>query len=320
MRNAKTLVAGIDYPRTLQEFDIFFPSEEACRKYLVQLRWPEGCQCPACNSSKAPWITARGYLHCQECNTETSITSGTIFEKTRYPLRTWFYAVWLVTSQKYGASALGIKRSLGLGSYQTAWAWLHKLRRAMVRPGRNLLNGTVEVDETYVGGKKKGGKRGRGAERKEIVIIALEVHDPKGYGRVRMKRIPDVSADSLVPFICETIKPGSVVQTDGWDGYSDLAKHGYIHKQIVQSSCEEPAHVTMPGVHRIASLFKRVLLSTHQGAVRGKHLDYYLDEYTFRFNRRTSRSRGLLFYRLMEQAVETEVTIFRDIVNQPEMQ
>ncbi len=265
------------------------------------------------------WKTARGYLHCQECNTETSITSGTIFEKTRYPLKTWFYAVWLVTSQKYGASALGIKRSLGLGSYQTAWAWLHKLRRAMVRPGRNLLNGIIEVDETYVGGTKKGGKRGRGAERKEIVIIALEIHDPKGYGRVRMKRIPDVSADSLIPFIRETIEPGSVVQTDGWSGYYDLAKHGYIHKQIVQSNCEEPAHVTMPGVHRIASLFKRVLLSTHQGAVRGKHLDYYLDEYTFRFNRRTSRSRGLLFYRLMEQAVETEVTTYRGIVDESRM-
>jgi transposase-like protein len=316
MRNSKTLVAGIDYPRTLQEFDTFFPNEEACRKYIVQLRWPQGCQCPACRSPKAPWITARGYLHCQECKRETSISSGTIFEKTRYPLRTWFYAAWLVTSQKYGASALGIKRSLGLGSYQTAWAWLHKLRRAMVRPGRNLLNGTVEVDETYVGGKKKGGKRGRGAECKEIVVIALEIHDPKGYGRVRMKRIPDVSADSLIPFICETTEQGAVIRTDGWSGYSGLVEHGYIHNQIIHSHSGDPAHVTMPGVHRIASLFKRVLLSTHQGAVRGKHLDYYLDEYTFRFNRRTSGSRGLLFYRLIEQAVETKVTTYRDIVDE----
>jgi transposase-like protein len=254
-------------------------------------------------------------LHCQKCNTETSIISGTIFEKTRYPLRTWFYAVWLVTSQKFGANALGVKRALGLGSYQTAWVWLHKLRRAMVRPGRDLLHGNVEIDETYVGGKKKEGKRGRGAECKEIVVIALEIHDPKGYGRVRMKRIPDVSTDSLIPFVCETVKPGSVIQTDGWSGYSALTKHGYIHKQIVQSSGGDPAHVTMPGVHRIASLLKRVLLSTHQGAVRGKHLDYYLDEYTFRFNRRTSRSRGLLFYRLMQQAVETEVTTYRAIVD-----
>ena len=238
MRDANTLVAGIDYPRTLQEFDTFFPNEDACRKYLAQLRWPQGCQCPACDSLKAPWITARGYLHCQECSTETSITSGTIFEKTRYPLKTWFFAIWLVTSQKHGASALGIKRALGLGSYQTAWAWLHKLRRAMVRPGRDLLHGDIEVDETYVGGKKKAGKRGRGAEGKEIVVVALEILDPKGYGRVRMKRIPDVSADSLIPFVCETVKQGSVIRTDGWGGYSDLAKRGYIHKQIFSLSVE----------------------------------------------------------------------------------
>ncbi len=315
MANAINLVAGIDYPRSLPEFDAYFPNEEACRRYLVQLRWPQGCKCPACTAQEAPWITERGYLHCRECGKETSITSGTIFEKTRYPLRTWFFAVWLVTSQKFGTSALGIKRSLGLGSYQTAWTWLHKLRSAMVRPGRNLLHGTVEVDETYVGGKKKEGKRGRGAEGKDIVIIALEIHDPKGYGRVRMKRIPDVSGDSLIPFICETVKPGSIIRTDGWSGYSKLVKHGYIHKQTVLSHSEDPAHVAMPGVHRIASLFKRVLLSTHQGAVHGKHLDYYLDEYTFRFNRRTSRSRGLLFYRLMEQAVVTEVTTYRGIVD-----
>jgi len=221
----------------------------------------------------------------------------------------------LVTSQKYGASALGVKRALGLGSYQTAWSWLHKLRRAMVRPGRNLLHGSIEVDETYVGGTKKGGKRGRGAEGKEIVVIALEIHDPKGYGRVRMKRIPDVSANSLIQFICEVVEPGSEIRTDGWKGYPDLVKHGYAHKQTVLSDSGDPAHVAMPGVHRIAALLKRVLLSTHQGAVRGKHLDYYLDEYTFRFNRRTSRSRGLLFYRLMEQAVETETTTYRDIVD-----
>ncbi len=319
MTNAKSLVAGIDYPRSLPEFDAYFPNEEACRRYLVQLRWPQGCKCPACTAQKVPWITKRGYLHCRECGKETSITSGTIFEKTRYPLRTWFFAVWLVTSQKYGTSALGIKRSLGLGSYQTAWTWLHKLRIALVRPGRNLLHGTVEIDETYVGGKKKAGKRGRGAQGKDIVIIALEIHDPKGYGRVRMKRIPDASGDSLIPFICETVKPGSIIRTDGWSGYSELVKHGYIHKQTILSHSEDPAHVAMPGVHRIASLFKRVLLSTHQGAVHGKHLDYYLDEYTFRFNRRTSRSRGLLFYRLMEQAVVTEVTTYREIVDRHNM-
>ena len=312
------LVAGIDYPQTIQEFDAFFPNEEACRKFLAHIRWPNGFNCKSCQSSKTPWITARGYLHCRDCGTEKSITSGTIFEKTRYPLKTWFFAIWLVTSQKYGASALGIKRALGLSSYQTAWTWLHKLRRAMVCSGRDQLHGTIEIDETYIGGPRKG-KRGRGAEGKEIVVIALEIHDPKGYGRVRMRRIPDVSAESLIPFAKETIAPGSVIRTDGWRGYFDLTKNGYLHEKILLSETGDPAHVVMPGIHRIASLVKRLLLSTHQGAVRGKHLDYYLDEYTFRFNRRTSRSRGLLFFRLMEQAVETETATYRSIVGRSEL-
>lgn len=315
MKNSYELVAGIDYPRTLQEFDSFFSSEDSCRKYLVQLRWPHGYQCTSCNSSKAPWVTARGHLHCRTCGTEISITAGTIFEKTRYPLKTWFFAIWLVTSQKYGASALGLKRVLGLGSYQTAWTWLHKLRRAMVRPDRDRLSGIIEVDETYIGGTKKGSKRGRGAANKDIVIIAIEIHQPKGFGRVRMKRIPDVSAQSLTPFVVDVTETGSVIRTDGWSGYADLSSQGYIHDQVVQSGNGDPAHVSMPGVHRIASLLKRLLLSTHQGAVRGRHLDYYLDEYTFRFNRRSSKSRGLLFFRLMEQAVGTETTSYRGIVD-----
>ena len=221
------------------------------------------------------------------------------------PLRTWFAAIWFVTSQKDGVSALGLKRVLGLGSYQTAWTWLHKLRHAMVRPGRDQLSGRIEVDETYVGGSDVGGKRGRGSERKKIVVIAVEVHSPKGFGRVRMRQIPDVSADSLVPFICDVAEKGSEILTDGWGGYNKLSKCGYRHERVVFSDTGDPAHVSMPGVHRIAALLKRWLLSTHQGSVSGKHLDYYLDEYTFRFNRRTSRSRGMLFYRLIEQAMMT---------------
>lgn len=314
MKDSRQLVAGIDYPRTLQEFEEFFPDDDACRRYIVRLRWPQGYRCSTCNSQASPWITGRGYFHCSNCNHEKSITSGTIFEKTRTPLKTWFFAVWLITSQKYGTSALGVKRVLGLGSYQTAWTWLHKLRRGMIRPDRDRLHGTIEVDETYVGGKKKGGKRGRGAEHKAIVLIALEIHEPKGYGRVRMKHVPDVSAESLLPFICEVAQPGSIIRTDGWSAYAGLSDHGYRHHVTVQSTSGDPAHVTMPGVHRIAALLKRVLLSTHQGAVRENHLGYYLDEYIFRFNRRTSRSRGLLFYRLMEQSVVTEATTFRSIV------
>ena len=308
-------VAGIDYPRNLQEFDRWFADEEACRNYLFRVRWPEGYQCFRCRSKAPPWITARGYLHCRECGGEISVTAGTVFERTRKPLRTWFLAMWLFVSQKHGASALGLKRVLGLGSYQTAWTWLHKLRRAMVRPGRELIHGLVEVDETYVGGAAKGGKRGRGTENKEIVVIAVEVFQPKGFGRIRMRRIPDVSDDSLVPFICDVVEPGSEILTDGWKGYNSLSEHNYTHSRTVLSASGDPAHVAMPGVHRITALLKRWLLGIHQGAVSGKHLEYYLDEYTFRFNRRTSRSRGMLFYRLMQQAVSTSSAQYRQIIN-----
>ena len=308
-------VAGIDYPRNLQEFDRWFTDEAACRSYLYRLRWPNGYQCFRCKSKEPPWITSRGYLHCQECGGEVSITSGTVFERTRKPLRVWFQAMWLVTSQKHGANALGLQRVLGLGSYQTAWTWLHKLRRAMVRPNREQLHGSIEVDETYVGGIEKGAKRGRGTENKELVVIAVEVLSPKGFGRIRMRRVPDVSSDSLVPFVCDVAESGSEILTDGWRSYSSLNKYHYQHKRKVLSASGDPAHVAMPGVHQIASLLKRWLLGIHQGAVSGKHLEYYLDEYTFRFNRRTSRSRGMLFYRLMQQAVTTTSISYRQLVD-----
>ncbi len=308
-------VAGIDYPRNLQEFDRWFADETACRSYVFRVRWPEGYQCFRCQSKAPPWITSRGYLHCRQCGGEISITAGTVFERTSKPLRVWFQAIWLVTSQKHGVSALGLQRVLGLGGYQTAWTWLHKLRRAMVRPGRERLHGSIEVDETYVGGAETGGKRGRGSRNKEIVVIAVEVLSPKGFGRIRMRRVPDVSGDSLVPFICDVAEPDSEIQTDGWGGYNSLTEHSYTHSRTVLSESGDPAHVAMPGVHRIAALLKRWLLGIHQGAVSGKHLDYYLDEYTFRFNRRTSRSRGMLFYRLMQQVVATASTPYRQLVD-----
>jgi len=307
-------VAGNDYPRNLQEFDRWFANEAACRSYVFRVRWPDGYQCSRCRGKAPPWITSRGYLHCRECGGEISITAGTVFEYTRKPLRVWFQAMWLITSQKHGASALGLQRVLGLGSYETAWTWLHKLRRAMVRPGRERLHASVEVDETYVGGAEKGGKRGRGTKNKSIVVIAVEVLPPKGFGRIRMRRVPDVSGDSLVPFICEVVGPGSEILTDGWSGYNSLSEHNYTHSRTVLSQNGDPAHVAMPGVHRIAALLKRWLLGIHQGAVSGKHLEYYLDEYTFRFNRRTSRSRGMLFYRLMQQAVATASAPYRELV------
>jgi transposase-like protein len=306
-------VAGRDYPRTGRQFLAWFPNDDACVSYLEKLRWPTGFVCPHCGAAGPPYRASRQRLVCRLCAAQSTVTAGTLFAGTRTPLTTWFTAIWYVTGQKYGASALSLKRILGLGSYETAWTLLHKLRRAMVRPGRDRLAGTVEVDETYVGGEERG-VRGRETETQAIVAIALEIHDPKGFGRVRLQQIADVSSTSLTPFVCDTVRPGAVVRTDGWSGYNELSGHGYQHQRVVVSATGDPAHVAMPGVHRVASLVKRWLLGTHQGAVRRKHLDDYLDEFTFRFNRRTSRSRGLLFYRLLETAMVTGPIPYQDIV------
>lgn len=315
MREEKHPVGGVDYPRTLQEFDSWFDTEQACADYIRRLRWPEGFCCPACGHQQA-WFTRRRLLHCGGCGRQTSVTAGTVFEGTRKPLRQWFQAMWYVTNQKSGVSALGLKGLLGLGSYQTAWAWLHKLRRAMVRPGRDLLAGRVEVDESYVGGNENG-VHGRETETKTVVAIAVEVHSPKGFGRVRLHRVPDVSGPSLIGFVREVVAPGATVITDGWPSYRSLSSHGYTHERRVLSGSGDPAHVVLPGPHRVSSLLKRWLLGTHQGAVRQEQLDYYLDEYTFRFNRRASKARGLLFYRLMQQAVHMAPVPYRKIIANP---
>jgi transposase-like protein len=214
-------------------------------------------------------------------------------------LQLWFCAIWHLTSQKYGANALGLKRVLDLGNYQTAWTWLHKLRRAMVRPWRDRLSGTVQVDEIYVGGEKPG-KRGRGAAGKALVVIMVELKEGKT-ARIRLKCVADASGPSLEGDIKESVKPASTVQTDGWGGYGRLSELDYVHK-VIRKDATIGRNV-LPKVNRIASLLKRWLLRTYQGGVQLSHLDYYLDEYTFRFNRRTSRSRGKLFYRLVEHAV-----------------
>ena len=203
-------------------------------------------------------------------------------------------------------------RILGLGSYQTAWAWLHKLRRAMVRPGRDLLGGAVEVDETYVGGRETG-VVGRQTKTKSIVAIAAEVRG-RGTGRIRMSRVEDVAARSLIPFVQTTVAPGATVRTDGWSAYSGLANQGYDHQPRSISASGDPAHIVMPRVHRVAALLDRWWLGIHHGAIDADHLDYYLDEFTFRFNRRRSQARGLLFFRLLQQAVQHEPVPYKGLV------
>jgi len=314
VKNLKIPIPGTDYPRTLLEFEEFFPDEEACRRYLERLRWSSGFICRACGAAGPPWMKKDGQLRCRSCRAHTSAMAGTIFQDTRKPLRMWFHAIWYVTCQKQGVSALGLQRVLGLGSYESAWTWLHKLRRAMVRPGRECLSGVVQIDETFVGGGMEG-RRGRGTS-KTIVVVAAEENGLRT-GRIRLKSVPDASAESLIPFVKEVVEVGSTVHTDGWEGYSSLEKFGYNHLTTKLTGKHiSAAHVLMPHVHRVSSLLKRWLLGTHQGAVHESHLDYYLDEFTFRFNRRTSKSRGLLFYRLLEQAVVTEPAPYEALIIQ----
>jgi transposase-like protein len=304
-------IVGVDYPGTWAEFRTKFSSDVTCIAYLERLRWPDGIVCPGCGSRRG-WRAADGRWSCSNCARRVSATAGTIFDRTRTSLQEWFAAAWYVTSAKQGASALGLQRTLGLGSYQTAWSMLHKLRTAMVRPHRERLSGTVEVDETLVGGIAHG-KRGRGAARKSIVVIAVEVLEPKGFGRIRMRHVPDATGASLCPFVEEVVEKGSTIITDGWTGYYDLPLH-LRHRKLNIKASSGPAHVSLPAVHRIASLFKRWLLGTHQGSVDPRHLQAYLEEFTFRFNRRTSRRRGLLFYRLLELAVDAPPRPYRAIV------
>jgi len=289
----------MNIPKNQLEFEKMFTTEEQCIDYLKELRFPQGYVCRQCQYNEY-WFNIRGLMICKKCKDELSITAGTIFHKSKLPLVTIFRALWWVVAQKNGVSAVGLQRVLGIGSYRTAWTWLHKFRRLMVFPNRDKLKGKVEVDETFVGGVKSG-KRGRGAEGKSLVVIAVEIME-KGTGRVRMSIIPDASRKSLEKFITNNIETESIIITDGWKGYANISKKGYTQKIENKFKMLDKEDI-LPNVHRSASLLKRWLLGTHQNYVGEQYLSYYLDEFTFRYNRRKSKSRGLLFQRLIEQAV-----------------
>ncbi len=309
---------GVDYPKNWVQFLDWFHSEDACRLYLEHLRWPTGFICPKCGAADNPCRSTRGRLMCSHCKSQATVTAGTLFDKTRTELRIWFAGIWHITSQKHGISALGLQRVLGLGSYETAWTMLHRLRRAMVRPGRDLLHGEVEVDETYVAitdRKNPISAVGRKSNTSKVLVaIAVEMLQPKGFGRIRIQQIREGDYESLMPFIQESVLPGSLIHSDGSAAYRNLEEVGYRHRRSVHLGSETPAHESMPGVHRVAALLHRWLLGTHHGAVQPGQLDYYLDEFVFRFNRRTSASRGLLFYRLLQQAVVTEPVTYAKVV------
>ena len=312
---ASSLQAGRDYPPSYADLLAWFPDDAACLGYLEWLRWPNGFLCPQCETP-SHWRMGDGRFWCALCQRRVSVTAGTIFHRTRTPLMIWFAAAWYMTSAKNGVSAKTLHKLLNFGSYQTAWTMLHRFRSAMVRPGHDLLTDEVEVNEIFIGGLKSG-KRGRGAEGKTLVAVAVELLSPKGFGRCRLRVIPDTQASTLRLFLLDYVKPGAVIVTDGYSSYPDAIKSDYLHKIYVVTRSNDPAHVCLPGVHRIASLLKRWLLGTHQGAVEADHLQAYLDEFVFRFNRRKSEFRGLLFRRLLEQAVQMEPLSYKTLVVNP---
>jgi transposase-like protein len=299
----------IDFPRDIMKFEEVFATEEQCRDYIMRVRYKDGIYiCPLCHSSKS-WRVRETTYECAECHHQESILSGTLFQDTHKPLRLWFRAMWYITSQKNGTSALGLQRILGMRSYKTAWTWLHKLRRAMVRPGRDRLSGIVEVDEAFFGAPETGGKRGRGSENKVQAAIAAEI-DTNKVGRIRIGIIKDASQASLHAFVQEHIEVGSTIISDGWRGYYGIETLGYKHKIEEKHSGEE----FLPHVHLIISLIRRWIMGTLHGSYSKEHLAYYFDEYTFRFNRRKSNSRGLLFYRLIQNAVRLQPVTYREII------
>jgi transposase-like protein len=319
-----------DLPRDLPTFIARFGTDEQCRDHLFKARWPEGFRCRACGHDDAYVLARRNIYECAACGQQHSLLTGTIFEQTKTDLAKWFLAIYLVTSSKGGISAMELQRQMGFGSYQTAWSWLHKIRRAhaglwgprtpqKVRPDRQPLAERVEADETYLGAAKPG-RPGRGAVGKAVVAGAVESGRGKArgrrLGRLRLKAVPDASATSLAGFLGQNLAKPAAVVTDGWSGYAGLAVAGYAHAPIPLSRSWGDAALRLPGIHLVFGLAKRWLLGTHHGAVSGKHLQAYLDEYVFRFNRRTARSISHRFARLLEQAVLTPPTTYRAIIAQ----
>lgn len=296
------------YPKTQKEFELLFSDEQSCWSYLFDIKFPMGFECNICQSNQY-WVLKKKIIRCKKCKKEISLTSGTIFQDSNLKLMDIFRVIWWMVAQKNGISARGIERVLGI-SYPTAWRWLHKFRRVLVIPQREKLSGTIEVDETFVGGKKKG-KRGRGAEGKAIVVIAVEVFT-KGTGRVRLAIIEDASRKSLNRFIKDNIEKGSTIISDAWNGYVDLAKMKY-KRQVINQSKQSDDENKLPNVHRVASLLKRWLLGTHHNYANKGMLEFYLDEFVFRYNRRNAKSRGLLFYTIVYQALLSEPILMKNI-------
>jgi len=303
-----------DFPRSLLDFQRRFATEDACRDYLTACRWPDGFVCPRCGKSHALELPTRRLWRCLGCRRETSITAGTVLHRTRISLRHWFWASYLVTTHTPGLSALQLHRQLGLKRYETAWAMLHKLRRAMVRPARERLQGRIEVDEAYVGATEPG-RPGRQLERKFLVAGAVELRQQSAHkgrwilGRIRLALVPDASSDSLCGFVQANVEPGATVLTDAWLGYAPLYRSGYDHRPTKQGSPRRAEEV-LPHIHRIFGNLQTWLRGTHHGISR-KHAPAYLNEFTFRFNRR--RSPMAAFQTLLGLGGQTAPTTYNQL-------
>jgi transposase-like protein len=292
-------VAGRDYPADWPQFLAFFPDEAACQRYLERLSWPHGFLCPACGDGQPPWRGSRHRLVCRACGHQTTVTAGTLFQGTRTPLRQWFAAAWMVATADQGVSARQLARELELGSYETAWTMLHRFRRAMVRSGRPRLIGRVEIATVPVPGRREPAGGPVGA----MAAIAVEDRGAEA-GRVRMQRLATTSSEELVAFVGRVVEPGSLVRAVRLKEWHPLATLGHPTERA-------PTLTHLPAVERALAGW---LLGTHQGATSPSQLDWYLDEFTFRFNRRTSTHRGMLFYRLLEEAVVTPPLPYRRVV------
>jgi transposase-like protein len=307
-------------PQDLPGFLKRFGTDEQCRAYLFQARWPEGFRCSACGHDRAWAHKARLIDECAACGKQHSLLAGTIFEQTKTGLSRWFLAIYLVTSSKGGISAMELKRQMGFGSYQTAWSWLHKIRKAMVRPERPPLAMRVEADETYIGSPRPG-KPGRGAAGKVKVAGAVESARGRArgrrLGRLRLAVVADASAQSLQGFLAAAVAQPATVATDGWSGYGGLAARGYAHEPLNLSASWGDAALRLPAIHLVFGLAKRWLLGTHHGAVSAKHLPAYLEEFVFRFNRRTAKSISHRFARVVEHAIQTPPITYRTLVASP---
>ena len=291
----------LPFPHSLPEFQRLFPDESACAAYLERARWSNGFICDHCGSIGEPYRFSNrpGVLRCKHCNRDTSLTAGTVMERTHTPLSVWFWAAYLVTSQTPGMSAVQFQRQLGLSRYETAFQILHKLRVGMVRPDQDKIGGKpeviVEADETWIGGRTRG--KGRGVHDMVLVAGAVEVRQRKRTsslnkrktgryaGRVRLSVVPDRSAKSLVGFIESAVAPGTTIITDDWSSYTTLGKRGYLHTAVAERGDMEVAETFLPIIHLVFSNLKTWLRGIHHG-VSPQHLHSYLDEFTFRFNRR----------------------------------